>query len=132
MRYITLSEALDLHASLAPGQHLKPGGEHLLASALARPATSYAGHELYPGLFQKASALLEALIQNHPFTDGNKRTAYNCTVAFLYLNGWAILPREALGAEEQARFVVQVAEHALTSEQIARQLEEWATPYRPA
>ena len=75
MRYVALSEALAVHARLAPGQHLKPGGEHLLESALARPATSYAGHELYPGIFNKAAALLEALVQNHPFTDGNKRTA---------------------------------------------------------
>lgn len=129
MRYVALSEALAVHARLAPGQHLKPGGEHLLESALARPATSYAGHELYAGIFNKAAALLEALVQNHPFTDGNKRTAYTCTVLFMYLNGWDILPLEVLEDNEQAQFVVQVAEHSLTFEQIAQQLEEWAIPH---
>lgn len=128
MRYIALSEALAVHARLAPGQHLKPGGEHLLESALARPATSYAGHELYPGIFDKAAALLEALVQNHPFTDGNKRTAYTCTVLFMYLNGWDILSPQELGDSQQAQFVVQVAEHALTFEQIAQQLESWSVP----
>lgn len=127
MRYIALSEALAVHARLTPGQHLKPGGEHLLESALARPATSYAGHELYPGIFNKAAALLEALVQNHPFTDGNKRTAYTCTVLFLSLNGWARKP--GITAHEHAQFVVQVAEHSLTFEQIAQQLEEWAIPH---
>lgn len=128
MRYIALSEALAVHARLAPGQHLKPGGEHLLESALARPATSYAGHELYPGIFDKAAALLEALVQNHPFTDGNKRTAYTCTVLFMYLNGWDILSAQELGDSQQAQFVVQVAEHTLTFEQIAQQLESWSVP----
>lgn len=128
MRYIALSEALAVHARLAPGQHLKPGGEHLLESALARPATSYAGHELYPGIFDKAAALLEALVQNHPFTDGNKRTAYTCTVLFMYLNGWDILSPQELGDSQQAQFVVQVAEHTLTFEQIAQQLESWSVP----
>lgn len=131
MRYVALSEALAVHACLAPGQHLKPGGEHLLESALARPATSYAGHELYPGIFNKAAALLEALVQNHPFTDGNKRTAYTCTVLFLSLNGWDILPLEELEDNEQAQFAIQVAEHTLTFEQIAHQLEQWAIPRTP-
>lgn len=130
MRYITYAQALALHAHLAPGQHLKPGGEHQLESALARPATSYAGHELYPGIFQKATALLEALVQNHPFTDGNKRTAYTCTALFLYRNGWEIPPL-TVGDNAQAQFVIQVAEHALTSEQIAHQLEQWSIPRLP-
>ncbi|WP_369127134.1 Fic family protein [Rothia nasisuis] len=70
MQHITLAQPLAVYARLAPGQHLKPGGEHLLESVLARPTTGYAGHELYPGIFNKAAALLEALVQNHPFTDG--------------------------------------------------------------
>ncbi|MBF0808252.1 type II toxin-antitoxin system death-on-curing family toxin [Rothia nasimurium] len=131
MHYLTLAQALAVHARLAPGQHLKPGGEHLLESALARPTTSYADHKLYPGVFDKAAALLEALVQNHPFTDGNKRTAYTCTILFLSLNGWDILPLEELEDNEQAQFVVQVAEHTLTFEKIAHQLEQWATPRIP-
>lgn len=47
----------------------------------------------------------------------------------MYLNGWDILPLEVLEDNEQAQFVVQVAEHSLTFEQIAQQLEEWAIPH---
>ena len=70
-------------------------------------------------------------MQNHPFTDGNKRTAYTCTILFLSLNGWDILPLEELDDNEQAQFAIQVAEHTLTFEQIAHQLEQWTTPRTP-
>lgn len=126
MRYLTVEHALAAHARLAPTQNLKAGGEHQLASALARPATSYGGQELYPDIFHKAAALLEGIAQNHPFTDGNKRTAYTCTVLFLYLNGWCI-DRE-LTDDQQVQFVVSAADHTLDFEQMAEQLEQWARP----
>jgi death-on-curing protein len=54
-----------------------------LESALARPQTGY-----YEDLIQEATALWESLSQNHPFLDGNKRTAITAvTAAFLSVNG---------------------------------------------
>lgn len=47
-----------------------------LESALARPFQTFGGEYLYPGVFEKAAAIGESLIMNHPFVDGNKRTGY--------------------------------------------------------
>ena len=53
-----------------------------LASAIMRPQIGY-----YDGIIEEAAALLESLAMNHPFVDGNKRTALASTDAFLRLNG---------------------------------------------
>ncbi len=53
-----------------------------LASAIMRPQIGY-----YDGLVDEAAALLESLAMNHPFVDGNKRTAFYSTDAFLRKNG---------------------------------------------
>jgi death-on-curing protein len=54
----------------------------LLESALYRPQTGY-----YADLMEEAAALWESLSQNHPFIDGNKRTAFAATYTFLAING---------------------------------------------
>lgn len=59
----------------------------LLHSAVERPKATYGGKFLYPTLFAKAAALLQSLCLNHPFTDGNKRTAWASTLRFLWING---------------------------------------------
>ena len=46
----------------------------LLESAIARPFQTFGGEDLYPDIFEKAGAIGESLIINHPFIDGNKRT----------------------------------------------------------
>ncbi|HVP48802.1 MAG TPA: type II toxin-antitoxin system death-on-curing family toxin [Bryobacteraceae bacterium] len=56
-----------------------------LESALARPQTGY-----YEDLIQEAAALWESLSQNHPFVDGNKRTAVTVMAAFLRVNGYVL------------------------------------------
>jgi death-on-curing protein len=48
----------------------------LLESALLRPYQTFDGKELYPTPVDKAAALFESLVTNHPFLDGNKRIAY--------------------------------------------------------
>ena len=67
------------------------GGPHglrdpgALESALLRPQLGY-----YNGLLEEAAALMESLAMNHPFVDGNKRTAFFATDAFLRMNGQSI------------------------------------------
>lgn len=58
-----------------------------LASALGQPAQEAFGAELYPTLTEKAAAYLFFLARNHPFVDGNKRTAYLAAATFLLMNG---------------------------------------------
>jgi len=48
----------------------------LLLSALARPYATFDQQDLYPTAVEKAAAVFESIIINHPFIDGNKRTAY--------------------------------------------------------
>jgi len=59
----------------------------LLESALARPQASAFGGDAYPGVHQKAAALLHSLARNHALIDGNKRIALAATIAFLGMNG---------------------------------------------
>ncbi|HEV2351123.1 MAG TPA: type II toxin-antitoxin system death-on-curing family toxin [Terriglobia bacterium] len=56
-----------------------------LESAIARPQSGY-----YNDVIEQAAALLESLSQNHPFLDGNKRTAISVTAAFLRVNGYRL------------------------------------------
>lgn len=62
----------------------------LLHSAIERPKATFGGNDLYPSIYEKAAALIHSLIQNHPFNDGNKRTALISTVRFLRLNGYSL------------------------------------------
>ena len=48
----------------------------ILDSAINRPFQTFDQKELYPSCIDKAAAIFESLISNHPFIDGNKRTAY--------------------------------------------------------
>ena len=82
--YLTRPEVLAIHED----QIEQYGGSHgvrdhgLLESALYRPQTGY-----YADLIEEAAALWESLAQNHPFIDGNKRTAFAATYTFLAING---------------------------------------------
>ncbi|MBS1936510.1 MAG: type II toxin-antitoxin system death-on-curing family toxin [Bacteroidetes bacterium] len=75
---IALEEALAIHAELIEAT----GGSHGvrdqggLEAALARPFATFGGQEFYPDPATKAAALLESVVKNHPFVDGNKRTGY--------------------------------------------------------
>lgn len=57
----------------------------LLEAALFRPQSGY-----YEDIVTMAAALWESLSQDHPFVDGNKRTAFASTYTFLYVNGLEI------------------------------------------
>ena len=59
----------------------------LLESALAQPFQTFGGEELYPTVAQKAARYAYGIASNHPFADGNKRTAFAALDVFLRLNG---------------------------------------------
>ncbi|MFM8530339.1 MAG: type II toxin-antitoxin system death-on-curing family toxin [Ilumatobacteraceae bacterium] len=59
----------------------------LLGSAVARPSTTVFGEDAYPGLVDKASALLQSIVINHALVDGNTRLGWLATAVFLELNG---------------------------------------------
>lgn len=59
-----------------------------LEASLEAPRQTFGDHEPYPGLEEKAAALLYFLVKNHPFPNGNKRFATAAYLVFLALNGW--------------------------------------------
>ena len=59
----------------------------LLESAVAAPQATFGGEPLYADLIEMAAAYLFFLCRNHPFVDGNKRTALGACLVFLRLNG---------------------------------------------
>lgn len=86
---LSLEKVLYLHERIVSLTGGKPGMHDfiLLHSALERCKVTYFGEDLYPSLLEKAAALLQSLIVNHPFLDGNKRTGYQVMKRFLYVNG---------------------------------------------
>lgn len=116
MKYLTAEQVLFIHARLIA----ETGGEHgvfnlgLLLSAVARPQATFDGQDLYPGLFSKAAALLESLIGNHAFVDGNKRTAITSAGIFLRINGY----RLTASNQELEDFTFQCAQHLLSLDQM--------------
>jgi death-on-curing protein len=69
----------------------------LLSSALAMPSSSFEGKYLHQSLYEQAAAYAFHICQNHPFLDGNKRTALATALVFLSLNGIELEdPREEL------------------------------------
>jgi len=85
--YVSTVDALFFHQQLIEryggASGLRDAGA--LESALHRPQTGY-----YDTLVHEAAALLESLVQNHPFVDGNKRVAFAVVDVFLRINGYAI------------------------------------------
>jgi death on curing protein len=85
--YVTTADALFFHKQLIERYGGAPGIRDVgaLESALHRPQTGY-----YDTIIHEAAALLESLVQNHPFGDGNKRVAFAVVDVFLRINGYAI------------------------------------------
>jgi death on curing protein len=89
MRYLTIEQVMDLHR-LVIAQSGGSGGIrdlNALESAIAQPAMTFDGADLYPTVAAKAGALAHGLIQNHPFIDGNKRIGHAAMEVFLVING---------------------------------------------
>jgi death-on-curing protein len=86
--FLTLDEVLGIHADQIRRYGGRPGLRDLgsLRSALAMPETTFADEFLHGTIFEMAAAYLFHLARNHPFVDGNKRTALMCALVFLGLN----------------------------------------------
>ena len=110
-RYLTLSEALYINAFVTRDKKLLRGDKDirdmgLLEAALHRPTASAFGADAFPTLAEKAAALLHAIARNHPFADGNKRTATVGTVFMLCVNGQVVAWEQAQALE----MILDVAE----------------------
>ncbi len=107
MRYLTVGEVMEIYSRVMTQSGGSVGILDLgaLESAVAQPRMTFNGKELYPTIFEKASALGFSLIQNHPFVDGNKRTGHAAMETFLMLNGYEI----SASVDEQVDIILGVA-----------------------
>ena len=78
MRYLSLSEVLELHERIVTISGGAKGIRDLdaLESAVGQPHATFAQKDLYPDAISKGAALCFSLVMNHPFFDGNKRIGH--------------------------------------------------------
>ena len=118
---ITLDEVLQLHQYSINDF----GGSHgirdigLLESAVERPNATFGGEELYPNCFTKAAAILESIVKNHPFVDGNKRTGWLACAVMMRLFDYKF----TLSQEDAYDFVIKVASSHIEFESIVEYIE---------
>jgi death-on-curing protein len=124
-KWITVAIATAIHDEAIyefgglPGVH----NQGLLESALDRPRNLLA-HEPGSSLSRLAAVLCIGIAKNHPFNDGNKRTALLATRAFLYLNGYALEPRQ----DDEVAALVAVADGSLAEDGLESWLSRNSTP----
>ena len=92
MRYLSISETLELHERLIASSGGATGIRDLgaLESAVHQPHASFGRQDLYSDVVAKAAALCFSMVMNHPFVDGNKRVGHAAMETFLLLNGFEI------------------------------------------
>ncbi|HEU4328996.1 MAG TPA: type II toxin-antitoxin system death-on-curing family toxin [Roseiflexaceae bacterium] len=107
MVYLRLDDLMRIrdHVSLGQGARIEIMNHHQLMAALAAPRQAFFGAEAFPTLAEKAGALVYALVQGHPFWDGNKRIASEALLLFLARNG----ARLRAGTEDLAAFTREIA-----------------------
>ena len=105
---LEITDVLLIHERLIQVYGGTPGlrDRELLESAIFRPLQTFESAELYPSIEEKASAIIESIITNHPFIDGNKRTGYTLFRLFLLSEGKDIDCSQI----EKYEFVISVSE----------------------
>lgn len=104
--YLSIIQILAIHDRIIE----QFGGSHglqnidLLESAISRPQSGFGKADLYQSIFEKAAALFHSLLKNHPFIDGNKRTALTSTGIFLLLNGYELDTTD----QEELTFTIRI------------------------
>lgn len=119
---ITYIQAIHLHTKLIQQfGGLEGIRDHEgLRSALSRPFQTFNNNQLYPTQVEKAAALIESILQNHPFVDGNKRTGYVLMRVLLLQSALDIRATQ----DEKYIFVISIATGKLKYENILQWLKE--------
>jgi len=117
---VSLEEVLQIHFALVddfvthedPIDPAGPRNSDILGSAIFRQSTSIGTELKYPTIEMTGAALLHSLVHNHPFHNGNKRTALVSLLVFLDKNQSMLVCRE----DELFKFVLNVAQHRIIRE----------------
>jgi death-on-curing protein len=122
--YLTIAEVEEIHTRVLRHAGGSPGlrDRGALESAVFRPQTGY-----YADMFEEAAALMESLTNNHPFVDGNKRTAFVATDTFLKANGLHIV---CTAEDAEDFFLSNLSNSTFRFPVILEWLRKVARPYR--
>src|SRR3954451_22479919 len=108
IRYLSAEDIVELHYMMmrdfGEGEQAGVMFEDRLLSVAERPKSDYFGVQIFPTIWGKAGALVQSLVQVHPFYNGNKRTALVCLDTFLYLNGYELI----MTNQEAEDFIVSI------------------------
>ena len=113
---ITIKIILRLHdlsiINYGGSQGLRDQG--LMESAIARPYQTFGGKDLYPTVLEKAAALAESIIINHPFIDGNKRTGLLAMLLILEIGNFKITASN----DDTYNFTIEISTGEIKFEEI--------------
>ena len=117
----TLQDIYELHAQLENTFVLTPGvrDRNLLASAVNTPFQTFMGNDLYPSIYDKAAQLCYGIANNHPFTDGNKRTALHSMYVYLIINGYDINATQ----QDVENLIINVAAGRMNNSELSEWLQ---------
>ena len=118
----TIQDIYELHTQLENTFILSPGirDKNLLASAVNTPFQTFMGNDLYPSIYDKAAQLCYGLANNHPFTDGNKRTALHSMYVYLIINGFDITATQ----QDVENIIIDVAAGNMTNTELVQWLQK--------
>ena len=113
----TVQDIYELHIQLEKTFILSSGirDKNLLASAVNTPFQTFMGNDLYPSLYDKAAQLCYGIANNHPFIDGNKRTALHSMYVYLIINGYDITASQ----QDVENLIINVAAGNITNTELA-------------
>ena len=117
----TIQDICELHTQLEDAFILSPGirDKSLLASAANAPFQTFMGNDLYPSIYDKAAQLCYGIANNHPFTDGNKRTALHSMYVYLISNGYDITATQ----QEVEKLIIDVAAGKMHNTELSKWLQ---------
>ena len=118
--HLTVEQVLEIHIVMLEKFGGSPGvrDEGLLESAVAAPQVTVFGSSPFEDIIEVAAAYLFYLCRNHPFFDGNKRTAMTAAIVFLRVNEVEPSP----DSDKWENFVVDVAASRLNREEAGKRL----------
>ena len=119
---LTVEDAIEAHDEAISEFGGRPGilNRGAIEAAIARPYSGY-----YESVEAQGAALLESLIGNHGFMDGNKRTAAQMLLAFLDSNGMGLVPS---GDEDVARELEELVVSVAAGSARFAEIEAWLGP----
>lgn len=120
VRYLQADELVYINGKVLNNQKILRGeldirDRERLEAAVSRPASSAFGEDAYKTLQEKVSAMMHSVARNHPFTDGNKRTATMATVFMVHVNGYDV----DWVAAEALEIILQLTEGKMDMPQFA-------------